>query len=111
MLVDEPYVEALHDYLWQYAPGEANAVSRLTLCLRLGCSDRKVREAKAQAVVKGIPICAAKSGGYFLAETPEEIRGAKAQHLSYLRSHAAAIDGYDVALREMQEKRLPEEAE
>jgi len=43
------------------------AVSRRSLCMSFGCPDRSLRKAKETLINRGVPVVAAKAGGYYIA--------------------------------------------
>ena len=68
--------EALLDWLRKHRHSLIFRSSRVALCVWLGMSDRRLREAVEYLREHGHPIMAAKDGGYALAETVAEQREA-----------------------------------
>lgn len=70
--------------------GQANAVSRFTLRKRTYLSDRTIRQAISDLRNQGIPVISvsdADSKGYYLAETPAEVK----HYISETRSRALKL--------------------
>lgn len=57
-----------------YIPvGRENKISRQSLALCTGLPDRSVRRLISEARMRGVPIVGDPSGGYYMAETEEDV--------------------------------------
>lgn len=58
-----------------YIPaGRENKISRRNLVICTGLPDRSVRRLISDARMQGIPIVGDPAGGYYMAETEEDVR-------------------------------------
>lgn len=53
--------------------GETNSITGKELAIHFNCDIRDITARIERERREGKPICASASGGYFLAETPEEL--------------------------------------
>lgn len=86
----QPLVEDLRLLLvWRAAAG-AGPISRPELADLLRCSDRALRRAVAEARERGIPVCAAPGGGYYLGVSARDVRAQHRQLVLRIRALARA---------------------
>ena len=95
-----PLTTCLSGFLFEHRP---KRFSRSSLCLLLSCSDRHLREAKAELVRQGYPIGASceAPGGYYWIIDQVQLWEAYDQHHSRLIAHARAMAGLQQALPEL----------
>jgi len=71
--------------------GSSQSLSRESLCARIGCDDRTLREALRLLRLDGYLVIAVPSGGYRFATCHEDVQGYLRQMKSRIKKQSAVV--------------------